>query len=71
MKRHCCFIGCSKPAEFQITDEGETMIYDAMTDSCEDHLGVLIGSVPPTEPKGPWRIDLIESDKPCSPAESR
>ncbi len=47
------------------------MIYDAMTDSCEDHLGVLIGSVPPTEPKGPWRIDLIESDKPCSPAESR
>lgn len=63
--RHCCFIPCDKPAEFEITDEGEPMIYDAQTDACEEHVGALIGSVAPTEPKGPWTVRPINQLAPA------
>lgn len=60
MDRRCCFIGCEKKAEFEILDENEIRHDCATTDSCEDHVGNLIGSIPPTEPRGPWIVNFIK-----------
>lgn len=39
--RHCCVIGCGKPAEFQI--EGHPLRSpDDWTDACRDHVGELL-----------------------------
>jgi len=49
----CCFIGCGKPAEFQILTmrgkEAEPDPYTNDTYSCEEHTGTLIGYDPDTE----------------------
>ena len=59
-KRECCFVGCGKPATFEIYDENERRPDCACTDACDDHVGRLLGSVPPTNPIGPWRVIAIE-----------
>lgn len=59
-KRKCA--GCDKDAEFEIHDEQEQRPGMGVTDACEEHIGMLLGSVPPTEPKGPWRIILIPKE---------
>ncbi len=58
--RKCCYIGCKKNAEFEIYDENERRPDCGVTDACEDHIGALLGSLPPTEPKGPWCITVIK-----------
>jgi len=57
--RVCCKIGCESVATFEIWDENERRPDIGPTDSCEKHVGDLLGSVPPTEPIGPWRVMVI------------
>jgi hypothetical protein len=52
----CCFDGCGKLAEFKVFDSNEHRYDVAETHACDAHLGALIGSVEPTEPKGPWNV---------------
>ena len=58
-KRICLKIGCEKTAEFEIWDETERRPDVGPADSCEEHVGTLLGSVPPTDPVGPWRVIAI------------
>lgn len=62
--RYCCFLGCPKPAEFEIWDENERRPDIGATDACEDHVGALLGSLPPVEPTGPWRVVVLAQEKP-------
>lgn len=59
MKRHCCYPGCGKRAEFEIYDSNDRRP-DQGTEACEDHLGHLVGGVPPVEPVGPWLVYPID-----------
>lgn len=59
VSRICCFLNCGQPSEFEIWDEGEQDPHMGGTDACEAHVGALIGSVPPTEPNGPWTVRCI------------
>jgi len=52
----CQVEGCGKDAVFAIFDTQERRPDITGTLACEDHLGSLIGSVPPTSPDGPWSI---------------
>ncbi len=61
MKRKCCFVGCSKDAEFVIYDQNDRRPDCCYSDACEEHVGALIGSVYPTEPKGPWVVIAIDA----------
>lgn len=51
-RRHCCEISCDKPAEFEIiTSRSKGGIagpdaYSDNTDSCEEHVGRLLGHQP-------------------------
>ena len=54
--RGCCNIGCDKDAEFEIYDSNEVSACQSPTDACEEHVGNLLGSIPPTEPIGPWTV---------------
>jgi len=62
---HCCHIGEPKhPADLEITDEGERRPDMAITHSCHEHLAEMIGSVPPTEPVGPWVVRQLTDGEP-------
>lgn len=61
-KRTCCHVGCGKDAEFVIYDSNDRRPDMGFTDACTDHVGHLLGSVPPVEPKGPWSVVCIEMD---------
>jgi len=39
----CCFDGCGEKAEFQIIDKNDSDPYSCITDSCQKHVGDLIG----------------------------
>lgn len=52
----CSFKGCYKPAEFGIYDSNDHRPDSGPTFSCVDHVGHLLGSLPPVEPKGPWHV---------------
>ncbi len=58
----CCFEGCHKEAAYMIFDTMETRYDLAETHSCVLHVGKLIGSVPPTDPTGPWTIYVIDKE---------
>jgi hypothetical protein len=47
-KRECLFLGCEKEAEFEIYDAAERRPDVGPTDSCEEHVGFLLGHVEPT-----------------------
>jgi len=55
----CCFDGCDKMAKFIVIDTGDSRKDVAETHACETHVGVLIGSVEPTKPKGPWSVYIL------------
>ena len=59
VRRSCFFVGCDKSPEFEIWDENENCPDIGPTDACIDHVGQLLGSVPPTEPKS-WRVVHIK-----------
>jgi hypothetical protein len=61
--RRCCFVGCTKNAEYEILDHKEERYDMGTTDACEEHVGELIGSFPPTKPNGPWTITVIHNDQ--------
>ncbi len=56
--KRCCFVGCDKAAEFEIYDSNDKRDCN-YTHACTDHVGHLLGSVPPTKPDGPWTIVII------------
>jgi len=56
-------IGCQADAEYEIFDENERRPDCGYTDACAKHVGELLGSVPPTQPVGPWRVFCIETAK--------
>jgi hypothetical protein len=58
-ERHCYHLGCGKNAAFEIYDNNERRPDCSFTDACEEHVGALLGSLPPTEPKGPWTVVAI------------
>ncbi len=58
--RMCCFDNCDKPAEYEIFDNNDPDPYGSYTDSCTDHVGHLLGSIPPVEPIGPWSVQPIQ-----------
>lgn len=58
-KRVCCFVGCEKTATVEIYDTNESRPDCGATDSCDDHVGHLLGSVPPTISTGQWTVVLI------------
>lgn len=60
--RVCCLIGCDKKATVEIYDGNERRPDCGVTDSCDDHVGHLLGSVPPTSPTGPWTVVLISEE---------
>jgi hypothetical protein len=60
MDRYCCFPNCEKEAEFEIYDQNERRPDIGVTDSCQDHVGHLLGSVPPTESTGRWTVREIK-----------
>lgn len=57
--RKCQMDGCGQDATFEIYDTNETRPDHGITDSCDKHVGELIGSVPPTKPVGPYHVYLI------------
>lgn len=58
--RVCCHVGCNKPAVFEIYDNNDSRPDGSgITDACEDHVGTLLGSVPPVNPAGPWTVVSI------------
>lgn len=57
--RQCAAIGCDRPAEFEIYDQQERRPDVGFTDACEDHVGLLLGSVPPVLPVGPWSVYIL------------
>ena len=67
----CCCLECGKPAEFEIWDQNERRPDCGSTLACEQHVGVLLGSVPPTKPTGPWAVYAIEKEKDERPAEKK
>ena len=62
--RECLFVGCSKIAEFEIYDSNERRPDCGATDACEEHVGALLGSLPPTQPIGPWTVITIRAEPP-------
>lgn len=49
--RHCCFVDCGKPAEFELITVRRKGIagpdlYSDNTDACEKHVGELLGYQP-------------------------
>jgi len=52
----CCYPNCGKPADYIIFDTQERQPGAGETHACTDHVGFLLGSIPPTEPIGPWSI---------------
>jgi hypothetical protein len=52
----CQANGCGARAVFEIFDTNEQRPDHCGTLACQDHLGSLVGSVPPTEPEGPWTV---------------
>jgi hypothetical protein len=59
-KRTCNYLGCDRPAEFELWDEQERRPDVGATDACIDHVGYLVGSLPPVLPIGPWRLISIK-----------
>lgn len=58
--RECAQIGCNEQAEFEITDLADNRPDTMSTDSCETHVGALIGHAMPWNGKNlGWRIDSI------------
>ena len=52
----CQVDDCGLPAVFEIIDSNEHRPDHCGTLTCENHLGHLVGSVPPTLPDGPWTV---------------
>jgi hypothetical protein len=56
---HCCFMGCGKPPEWSIYDQGDNSP-DAGTDACTAHVGELLGRRPDLVPLGrPWAFTVV------------
>lgn len=59
----CCYMmvegRCTEPAAFTIYDDNDRSPSQA-TESCEAHVGALLGSVPPVEPTGPWTVVALD-----------
>ncbi len=43
MEPICCEITCEKPAEYTVIDQGDADPVTSFTESCTDHVGVLLG----------------------------
>lgn len=52
----CAHVSCTDRAVFQIFDFNERRPDVTGTLSCEQHVGFLLGSVPPVKPEGPWLV---------------
>ena len=52
----CCKPGCDREADYEIVDTNEPRSPEAFTQACVDHVGALLGSLPPTKPTGPWSV---------------
>lgn len=59
--QECCYPSCSRPAEFDVHDNNEQRP-DLDLLACSEHLSDALGSVPPTEPTGPWTVSLLSPD---------
>lgn len=57
-KRHCCEIGCDKPAEFTIWSAD--YLPDSNTDACREHVGELLGFAEHDKQQIPrWNVSAI------------